>query len=487
LTGTQPEPCTQPEPGTWRTDYQSWGRVVRSSHAVVRPPNRDAAAQAVTASGPPVLGAGCGRSYGDVGLNQDGRLIDCRGLDRFIAFDRSTGVLACEAGVTLAEILAVICRPDPDGSGWLLPVTPGTRFVTLGGAIANDVHGKNHHTSGTFGCHVLSLELARSDGTRLICSPAENGKLFAATIGGMGLTGLILSATIQMRRVPGLAVEAEDIRFDNLEGFFDLAGESDTAWDYTATWIDCLAGGKSLGRGIYSRARHVAADPDGVTGGLARGLKAGRTAGRGRTRDADPPPRQPRLRLPVQPPFSLVMPLTVRGFNAVYWRKLQPTGRSLRIGSYEKAFYPLDAVGGWNLVYGPRGFYQFQCQIPPGRMRDVVAELLRIIAASGQASALSVLKLFGPIASPGLLSFPAPGATLALDFPNRGASTAALLLRLEQLVVQAGGRLYAAKDGTMQAATFRAGYKTLPHFLPHIDPNFSSGFARRVGLIAQLA
>jgi FAD/FMN-containing dehydrogenase len=477
--------AVQSVPGTWRTDYRSWGRVVRAAQLVVRPPNRDAAAQAVAASGPPVLAAGSGRSYGDVGLNQDGRLIDCRGLDRFIAFDRGTGVLCCEGGVTLAEILAVICRPDLDGTGWLLPVTPGTRFVTLGGAIANDVHGKNHHTHGTFGCHVLSLELARSDGSRLICSPAENAALFAATIGGMGLTGLILSATIQLRRVSGLAVLAEDIRFDSLEGFFDLARDSDTAWDYTAAWIDCLAGGRSLGRGIYSRARHVAAPPDGAPGTVAGGRKAGRTARR--ARDDDPPPRQPKLRLPVQPPFSLVMPLTVRGFNALYWRKLQPAGRSLRIGSYEKVFYPLDAVGDWNRVYGPRGFYQFQCQIPPGSMREAVAALLQIIAASGQASALSVLKLFGPIASPGLLSFPAPGATLALDFPNRGAGTAALLLRLEQVVVQAGGRLYAAKDGMMQAATFRAGYAALGDFLPHIDSNFSSGFARRVGLIGRLA
>jgi FAD/FMN-containing dehydrogenase len=464
---------TQPEAEIWRTDYRSWGRVVRASHVVVRPPCRDSAAHAVTAGGLAVLGFGCGRSYGDVAMNPGGRLIDCRGLDRFIGFDRTTGVLCCEAGVTLAEILAVICRPDADGSGWLLPVTPGTRFVTVGGAIANDVHGKNHHTSGTFGCHVLSLELVRSDGSRLICSRNENAERFAATIGGMGLTGLILSATIQMRRVAGLAVEAEDIRFDNLSGFFDLAAQSDTAWEYTAAWIDCLAGGASLGRGIYSRARHVAAHA-----GQADARRSHAVGGAG-----EPPPRQPRLRLPIQPPFCLVTPLTVRSFNAVYWRKLGRKSRSRQIGSYEQVFYPLDAIGAWNLVYGPRGFYQFQCQVPPDDMRAVVAELLQIIAASGQASALSVLKLFGPRASPGMLSFPAPGATLALDFPNRGVSTGTLLRRLEQLVVQAGGRLYPAKDGLMQTATFRTGYKPLERFLPHIDRNFASGFARRVGLI----
>jgi FAD/FMN-containing dehydrogenase len=393
-------------------------------------------------------------------MNEGGRLIDCRGLDRFIAFDRATGILTCEAGVTLADILAVVCRPDPDGSGWLLPVTPGTRFVTVGGAIANDVHGKNHHAFGTFGSHVLSFELARSDGSRLVCTPADHPELFAATIGGLGLTGLILSATIRMRRVPGLAVEAEDIRFDGLSDFFELAGEANGAWEYTAAWIDCVARGRFLGRGIYSRARHV--------------------AGRG----AEPPPRQLRKRVPVVLPFSLVRPLTVRPFNVAYWRKLGLRVRSSNIGSYEKVFYPLDAVGEWNQVYGPKGLYQFQCRIPPNDMQAVVAELLGIIAASGQASMLSVLKLFGPLTSPGLLSFPAPGATLAIDFPNRGVSTEELLLRLETVVVQAGGRLYPAKDGLMQATTFHAGYPALDRFLPHIDPGFASGFARRVALLS---
>ena len=394
-------------------------------------------------------------------MNQGGRLVDCRGLNKFIDFDRNNGVLSAEGGVILADILSVACRPDADGSGWLLPVTPGTRFVTLGGAIANDVHGKNHYKAGTFGSHVLSLELARTDGRRLICTPSGHPELFAATIGGLGLTGLILSATIQMRRVPGLAVEAEDIRFDGLADFFDLAGESDDAWEYTAAWIDCTARGRFLGRGIYSRARHVAG------------------------RSADPPPLQPRIRFPFVPPFSLVTPLTVPLFNAVYWRKLGLRHRSSQIGSYEKVFYPLDAIGEWNKAYGPKGMYQFQCQIPPGVMRPVVKELLDLIATSGQASMLSVLKLFGSRASPGMLSFPGPGATLALDFPNRGVDTHTLLGRLEQVVVQAGGRLYPAKDALMQASTFHAGYPAIDRFLPHIDPGFASGFARRVELIAE--
>ena len=267
---------------------------------------------------------GCGRSYGDSALNPGGNLIDCTGLDRFIAFDATTGVLTCKAGVRLADILAVICRPEADGAGWLLPVTPGTRFVTVGGAIANDVHGKNHHQFGTFGSHVLSFELVRSDGSRMVCARDHHPQLFAATIGGLGLTGLIVQATIQLRRVPGLAVEAEDIRFDCLTEFFALARESDAAWEYTAAWIDCVARGRGLGRGIFSRARHV--------------------AGRG----TPPPGRDPRWSVPIPLPVCLVAPLVVKVFNALYWRKLGRHGRIRHIGSYEKVFYPLDAVGRWN-------------------------------------------------------------------------------------------------------------------------------------------
>ena len=416
--------------------------------------------QALTVpNGLPVMAYGCGRSYGDVGLNPEGNLIDCTGLDRFIAFDAATGVLTCESGVRLADILAAICRPEPDGAGWLLPVTPGTRFVTVGGAIANDVHGKNHHRFGTFGCHVISFELARSDGSRMVCSRNENPGFFAATIGGLGLTGLILQATIQLRRVPGLAVEAEDIRFDSLADFFDLARESDADWEYTAAWIDCTAHGRGLGRGIYSRARHV--------------------AGRGTA----PPSREPRFSVPNVLPFCLVSPLAVKIFNAAYWRKLGGRGRARHVGSYEGVFYPLDAVGHWNRVYGPLGFYQFQCVVPLDKARDTLAELIGRIAASGQGSALSVLKLFGPQASPGLLSFPEPGATLALDFANRGARTRALMAELERMVVQAGGRLYPAKDALMQAETFRRGYPDLARFLRCIDPGFTSAFARRVAIV----
>ena len=446
--------------GDWRQDYLSWGRTVRSRHLVSRPASRDIAARIVAeAADTPVLAYGCGRSLGDSPLNPDGRLIDCRGLDRFIAFDDATGHLTCEAGVQLSEILALVCGPGSDSGGWLLPVMPGTRFVTVGGAIANDVHGKNQHRLGTFGCHVLALELARSDGTRVTCSPTENAGLFAATIGGLGLTGLILSATIRLRRVQGVALEAEDIRFANLDEFFALAGESDAAWEHTAAWIDSSATGRNLGRGIFSRARAVAGRP---------AAASARTA---------------RVTIPVTPPVSLIQPLSVRAFNAVYWRRLGAKGRTSHTGGYAAALFPLDAIGGWNRMFGPNGYYQFQCVIPPPNARDAVAELLRMTALSGQGSFITGIKVFGDRPSPGLLSFPMEGVTIALDLPNRGAVTRRFLTQLEEVTMAAGGRLYPAKDATMSIRAFSQGYPRLGEFRTWLDPKFSSAFARRVVVV----
>jgi FAD/FMN-containing dehydrogenase len=446
---------------TWRDDYRSWGDALKARHLVARPRDRAQAARVLSSlRDRPVLGFGCGASYGDVGLNPEGGLIDCREMDRFLSFDPVTGVLSCEAGVRFADILAVICRPDADGSGWLLPVTPGTRFISVAGAIANDVHGKNHHEAGTFGRHVLALELLRGDGRRLACSPTENAELFAATIGGLGLTGLILSATIQMRRVAGLAVTAEDIQFGNLADFFALAEESEGAWEYTAAWVDCLAAGRTLGRGIFSRARHAPGRP------------------------SPPPARSPRHKMPFSPPMSLANSLSVRAFNALYWRKLGPSGRSLAVRSYEPVFYPLDILGEWNKIYGNKGFYQFQGVVPAASAAAASAEMLRGIAASGQGSMLTVMKRFGTSVSPGLLSFPMPGTTLSLDFPNRGAETHALLDRLETIVVEAGGRIYPSKDGRMSERAFTMGYPNRDRFRRQIDPRFSSSLARRVGLVA---
>ena len=407
------------------------------------------------AGGQSLLGRGNGRSYGDQPLNDGERLVDMRGLDRFVAFDHQSGILTCEAGLQLADILAVLCQAENGGSAWFLPVAPGTRYVTVGGAIANDVHGKNHHCAGTFGRHVLSFDLARSDGLVLTCTPHENAELFAATIGGMGLTGLILRATVQLRRVVGLALEAEDIRFDHLDEFFDLAKESDQPWEYTVAWIDSMASGRRSGRGIFSRARHTAAP--------------GRAAA-----------RQPKMTFPPGLPMSLATPATIRAFNALYVRKLGSAQRRRRDHvNYEPVLFPLDAIGAWNRLYGRPGFFQFQGVVPAGLADAALRELLAVIEASGQGSFLAVMKLFGDLPSPGLLSFPMRGATLALDLPDLGEPTRQLMARLEQVVIAAQGRIYAAKDGLMKRASMEAGYPALDRFRASIDPAIASDFARR--------
>jgi FAD/FMN-containing dehydrogenase len=445
--------------GIWRSDYRSWGGTLAARHFVVAPNTEVGVVETLKQrEGLPVLAFGCGRSYGDVALNPDGIMVDCKRLDRFIALDNKEGVLACEGGVTLSAILAMLSRPVGKPNCWLLPVMPGTRFVTVAGAIANDVHGKNHHLHGTFGRHVLSFDLARGDGSVVTCSRKENAELFAATIGGLGLTGVILRVTIKLRRVESIGVEAEDIRFADLDGFFRLTEGSDTEWEYTAAWIDCSARGGKLGRGIFSRARHRAGSQV-----LA--------------------PRAPRLAVPASPPISLVNGLSVRAFNAAYWRLAGRRAAGPRLTSYQSVLFPLDALGAWNLLYGRRGFYQFQCAVPKETAPRALTEMMRSITASGQGSVLAVLKMFGEMSSPGLMSFPRPGATLAVDFANRGRATQQLLLRLEELTLEAGGHLYPAKDGAMTTAAFKAGYPNLDAYCHSLDPAFSSAFAKRVGIV----
>ena len=443
--------------------HLSWGRVVRAPHRVARPSGRAEAAAALAAlpPGETLLACGMGRSYGDSGLNPGHCLIDMRGVDRFIAFDPDTGILECEAGVTLADILRLLDRRNEPGRSWFLPVTPGTKFVTIGGAIANDVHGKNHHGAGCFGNHVLSLELLRSDGTVRRCAPDGNAELFAATIGGLGLTGLILSARLQLKPVPGPWLESEDIRYTDLNAFHDLAEESVADWEYTVAWIDCLARGSQLGRGIFTRSRHTA---DGPAGGSAKANGAA---------------FEPRFSMPAELPNVALNHLSISAFNALYWRKAPPRP-ARRVLPWDPVFYPLDAIGQWNRMYGRRGFYQYQCAIPKATARDAVRELMRTIAAAGEASFLAVLKTLGDRASPGMMSFPMPGATLALDLPNNGPRTHDLLNRLERITGEAGGRVYPAKDGAVSSGAFRRGYPRLGEFARHIDPRFSSGFWRRV-------
>lgn len=405
-----------------------------------------------------LLPYGNGRSYGDSNLNPGGLLLEMRSLDSVLEFDAETGVLRCEAGALLSEVLAY-CLPY----GWFPPVTPGTQFVTIGGAIANDVHGKNHHRSGSFGNHVLAFELVRSDGSIMICSSTQNPDWFAATIGGLGLTGVITWATLQLRRVANPYVDSETIRFHSLEQFFELSAASETDYEYTVSWIDCASGGKRLGRGLFNRGNHAEANAQPPQ--VKRGQRDG-----GAARE---------LRIPFTPPVSLINPLSLKVFNLAYFHRQR--GDHVRLlQHYRPFFYPLDAVLDWNRIYGPKGFYQYQCVVPDEGALTSVRQLLEAIAASGMGSFLAVLKQFGTPPSRGLLSFPQPGTTLALDFPNRGVRLHRLFQALDRIVLDAGGRLYPAKDGRMGPTIFKAGYPRWQEFSEFVDPRFSSGFWRRV-------
>jgi FAD/FMN-containing dehydrogenase len=426
----------------------SWGRYPfsRPRHIL---PCRDARMPALPAEPQSCLPFGNGRSYGDVCLNDDGVLLLTRGLDRFIAFDPATGVLRAEAGTLLSEILALTVP-----RGWFLSVTPGTQFVTLGGAIANDVHGKNHHLAGSFGCRVRAFELLRSDGERLTCTPERNADWFRATVGGLGLTGLITWVEIQLQRIANPWIVAENRRFASLEEFLTLNAEYEARYPYTVSWIDCAARGRALGRGIYLAGMHA---PPGLM--------------------KPPPPERRALTVPFAPPVSLVNNLSVRWFNRLYYHLPRPA-RGLT--PYQPFFYPLDNLREWNRLYGQRGFFQYQCVIPPAEAHAALREMLARIAASGQGSMLAVLKRFGEKASGGLLSFPRPGFTLALDFPHLGPRTLALLESLDEVTCQAGGAVYPAKDARMSGDSFRRYFPQWAEFSRFIDPRFSSSFWRRV-------
>lgn len=392
---------------------------------------------------------GNGRSYGDVCLNDNGVLLRSRRMNRFIAFDRETGRITCESGVLLKDILDLVVP-----QGWFLPVTPGTRFVTVGGAIANDVHGKNHHVNGSFGHHICELELLRSDGGRFRCSRNENSDWFTATIGGLGLTGMIVWAQLQLMPVSNTLMITEEKRFSDLESFWMLNAESERYWPYTVAWIDCLATGKRQGRGILMRAKH--APPQ-----------------------ASLPPWKERARtFPFDPPFSLVNKLSLRLFNQLYYHR--PLRKSLQLANYVSYFFPLDNILEWNRIYGRKGFFQYQCVIPPPGCQQGIRDLLSVIAKSGTGSFLAVLKTFGNRPAAGMLSFPRIGATLALDFPNHGKQTLELFNELDIVVRTYGGALYPAKDARMSGELFRAAQPQWQEFSQFIDPQFSSGFWRRV-------
>lgn len=430
----------------------SWGGVRRVPNAIARPHFRDQLTGLFQERhGRSMLAVGARRSYGDTILNAGGCVVEMAALDRILFFDPVAGVLRAEAGLTIDAALQVIVP-----HGWFFSTTPGTRFVTLGGAVANDVHGKNHHRVGSFGCSVRKIGLLRSDEGLIEIDRDVHRELFFATIGGLGQTGLITWVEVDLSKIPSTDLFVERQAFHSVSEFCHLAATSDKEAEHIVAWVDC-ANTSALGRGIFQRANWR-----GSGEWSAHSTKI-------------------RATVPFDMPSALLNNLTVRAFNALYWR-LEQHHRGEIVEHYSKFFYPLDAIGRWNRLYGRRGFYQYQCVVPLAGAENVISELLRQIVRAREGSFLAVLKTLGPIPSLGYLSFPREGVTLALDFPNQGEPTLELFDRLDEIVFEAGGRLYPAKDGRMSKRMFRAGYEKLPLFLPHIDPAFSSDFWRRVSM-----
>jgi FAD/FMN-containing dehydrogenase len=424
----------------------SWGRLEQKEHRITALSDRGQIARELSTHRPGIA-YGMGRSYGDECLNPGGCLWLTAGLDQFIQFDQGTGRLTCESGVTLRGIQRLLAP-----RGWMLPVTPGTQMVTVGGCIANDVHGKNHHRYGSFGDHVLRVKLQRTDGNVIECGPDHASEWFSATVGGLGLTGLITEAEIQLRPIMGPWLDTETIAFDSIDEFFPLSDNSEGDCEYTVAWVDCTS--RHTSRGLFMRGNH----------------------------NADttwPMSSKKPLKVPVVPPISLVNKFSLRPFNAAYYYSKKSFARKAST-FYESFFYPLDNVLEWNRMYGPRGFYQYQSVIPMDVGSDATKEMLRQIALSGEGSFLAVLKTFGAREAKGMLSFPMHGVSLALDFPNRNGQTHALFERLDAVVREAKGRIYPAKDVRMPRELFEAGFPRISEFQPFRDPGISSAMSRRL-------
>ena len=412
-----------------------WGRYP-ALDCRTAPLRRASALRGLIAADGTLIARGNGRSYGDAALNP-GMTLSMLGMDRMQAFDPATGLLTCEAGVLLADILEVFVP-----LGWFPPVVPGTKFVTVGGMIAADVHGKNHHRDGSFGAHVESLVLATADGEARECSRARNAPLFRATLGGMGLTGVILSARFRLKPIETAFVMSETLAARDLDETMASLEESG-GWPFNVAWIDCRAHGRKLGRALVTRGEFM------KRGALPQRLAPLR------------PGAGARLAVPFDPPSLLFNRVSIAVFNELYYRH-----GALRAGArpvhYDPFFFPLDGIEAWNRLYGRSGFVQYQCALPRNESEARLAALLERAAAAGRGSFLAVLKLLGP-AGEGPMSFPLEGYTLALDFPMR-EGVLGLLDSFDEIVHEGGGRVYLAKDARCTAERMRQGYPRLDDF-----------------------
>ncbi|WP_112321612.1 FAD-binding oxidoreductase [Oceanibium sediminis] len=430
-----------------RDRYTGWGRVLSAAGGRARPE------KARMLDGAP-LGPAMGqrRAYGDAALKSAGPALDMTRLDRMLAFDPDTGVLEAEAGVKLSDILTAFAP-----KGWRPAVLPGTGFATLGGAIAADVHGKNHHEAGTFGAQVLSIRLIGSDGTARDVSETTEPEVFRATLGGMGLTGVILSAKIRLAPCPSGFVDVDEWRIGSLAAYLEAFEASDAP--FSVGWIDATAKGPALGRGVFEEARVSNRAPAFAPVAKSRNI-------------------------PITPPGFVLSGPVVRAFNAAYFRRIPSAGQR-RTRPLASFFHPLDGLTNWNRLYGKKGFHQFQCVLPPDSAAMTIDTMLRRIADSGLAAPLAVLKKMGAGRS-GPMSFPMAGYTLAVDFPNRGGAEALINTLIDQ-TVEAGGRIYLAKDSLATPAQIDAMYPELPDFralVRRLDPEglFETDLSARLNL-----
>jgi FAD/FMN-containing dehydrogenase len=439
----------------------NWGNFPRIDTCVKRLADDKAIANEIRKAQSSVA-RGLGRCYGDSALNRD-LVLSMLSLAHLIDFDESTGLLTCEAGMDLSSILDVFLP-----RGWFLPVTPGTRFITVGGAIASDIHGKNHHVAGSFSRHVSWFDLLTADGNVVRCSRSLPPELFHATCGGQGLTGVILRAAFTLQRVDSAFIRQETIKAANLDEIMEQFEASDS-WTYSVAWIDCLQSGKSLGRSALMRGEH--AHPDELKDKMAKKPFRRKNG--------------TKLNVPIDFPSFALNTLSVKAFNALYYSRF-PEGVRESIVTLDSFFYPLDAVGNWNRVYGKRGFTQYQFVLPKEAARKGLKRILERIAASGQGSFLAVLKLFGP-GDPGYLSFPMEGWTLALDFPIC-KRLFPLLDELDAIVLDHGGHHYLTKDARLDADVFAASYGERINLFRRVksqyDPDsfFTSLQSERLGL-----
>jgi len=438
-----------------RQKLSGWGRTSPALSDLQMPRTEEELLTALNHG--PVIARGLGRSYGDPAQVSGGVVLDNRGFTA-ISDVSADGVVTVEAGVSLHELLKVTIP-----LGWFIPVTPGTRQVSMGGAIAADVHGKNHHVDGSIGDHVLGMRIVTPVGA-LDISPTHHADLFWATIGGMGLTGVVTSVTLRLTPIETDRVLVDTTKHRNLDSVMDAMRTGDDAYRYSVAWVDCMTKGATMGRAILTRGHHAGADDVGTV-----------------TLEG---PSNARLRVPLDAPSGLLNPLTIRAFNEL-WYRVAPTKKDREIQSLSTFFHPLDGLNDWNRMYGQRGFVQYQFAVDDYH-GDVVVKAIERLSSSGVPSFLAVLKRFGP-GNHGHLSFPMEGWTLALDLPVGPSALPGVLDDLDELVLAAGGRVYLAKDARLRPDAVRAMYPRLDDFLTvkqtyDPDQRLTSDLARRLNI-----